>query len=67
MSDAEKGGGAGLVDRRYQLTPLLDFVRHKQVPLGSHWMGWYYLGGITMFFFIVQVCPVCSCSCTTNG
>ncbi len=30
-------------------------MRHKQVPLGSHWMGWYYLGGITMFFFIVQV------------
>ena len=53
---AEPGGGLlGWVDRRYQVTPLLDFMRHKQVPLGSHWMGWYYLGGITMFFFIVQV------------
>ena len=53
---AEPGGGLlGWVDRRYQVTPLLEFLRHKQVPLGSHWMGWYYLGGITMFFFIVQV------------
>ena len=53
---AEPAGGLlGWVDRRYQVTPLLDFMRHKQVPLGSHWMGWYYLGGITMFFFIVQV------------
>lgn len=43
------------LDRRYQLTPLFDFLSHKQVPLGVHWMGWYYLGGITMFFFMVQV------------
>jgi len=43
------------VDRRYQVTPLFEFLRHKEVPIGSHWMGWYYLGGITMFFFIVQV------------
>ncbi len=56
MSDAEKGGGIrGWLDRRYQLSPLLEFLSHKEVPLGSHWMGWYYLGGITMFFFIVQV------------
>ena len=43
------------VDRRYQLSPLVEFLRHKEVPLGSHWMGWYYMGGVTMFFFIVQV------------
>jgi quinol-cytochrome oxidoreductase complex cytochrome b subunit len=52
----EKDGGMrGWLDRRYQVTPLLEFLRHKQVPLGTHWMGWYYLGGITMFFFVVQV------------
>jgi cytochrome b6 len=52
---AANGGVRGWLDRRYQLTPLFEFLQHKQVPLGAHWMGWYYLGGITMFFFIVQV------------
>ncbi len=52
---AKTRGLRGWFDRRYQLTPLFEFLRHKEVPLGSHWMGWYYLGGITMFFFIVQV------------
>ena len=51
----EPRGLRGWVDRRYQITPLFEFLRHKEVPLGSHWMGWYYLGGVTMFFFIVQV------------
>lgn len=55
-NDAEdRGGLRGWIDRRYQLTPLFEFLRHKEVPLGTHWMGWYYLGGVTMFFFIVQV------------
>ena len=45
----------GWLDRRYKLTPLFEFLSHKEVPLGSHWMGWYYLGGVTMFFFTVQV------------
>jgi cytochrome b6 len=56
VDGADKGGGLrGWLDRRYQVSPLLDFLQHKEVPLGSHWMGWYYLGGITMFFFVVQV------------
>ena len=56
MNGVEKRAGfRGWLDRRYQLSPLLEFLQHKEVPLGSHWMGWYYLGGVTMFFFIVQV------------
>ena len=47
-----RGGLLGWVERRYHVTPLFEFLRHKEVPLGSHWMGWYYLGGVTMFFFI---------------
>jgi cytochrome b6 len=50
-----RGGLRGWLDRRYQVTPLFEFLRHKEVPIGTHWMGWYYLGGITMFFFVVQV------------
>ena len=44
------------LDHRYQLTPLFEFLRHKEVPIGSHWMGWYYLGGITMFFSVSRIC-----------
>jgi cytochrome b6 len=56
INGAEKIRGLrGWLDRRYHLTPLFEFLRHKEVPIGSHWMGWYYLGGITMFFFVVQV------------
>ena len=56
MNDpAKKRGVMAWLDRRYQISPLFEFLRHKEVPLGSHWMGWYYLGGVTMFFFVVQV------------
>ena len=56
MSDP--GGGRSLrgwLDSRYQITPLIEFLRHKEVPKGQHSMVWYYLGGTTMFFFMVQV------------
>ncbi len=48
-------GWRGWLDRRYQITPLIDFLRHKEVPLGHHSLVWYYLGGATMFFFMVQI------------
>lgn len=41
--------------RRYDLTPVVEFVRHKEVPVGVHSMIWYYLGGTTLFFFAVQI------------
>ena len=57
MSDHghERSGLRGWLDRRYQITPLIEFLRHKEVPKGPHSMVWYYLGGTTTFFFMVQV------------
>lgn len=43
------------LDERYQLAPLLEFLRHKEVPIGAHSLVWYYLGGTTLFFFSVQI------------
>jgi cytochrome b6 len=45
----------GWLDARYGIEPLLDFLRHKEVPLGHHSMAWYFLGGATLFFFLVQI------------
>ena len=50
-----KRGLQAWLNARYGIDPLLDFLRHKEVPLGSHWMGWYFLGGATLFFFVVQI------------
>lgn len=50
-----RGGVFGWLDRRYQLGPLIDFLRHKEVPIGGHSLVWYYLGGTTLFFFLVQI------------
>jgi cytochrome b6 len=42
------------LDGRLELQPLVEFVRHKVVPRHRH--SWaYYFGGLTLFFFIVQV------------
>ena len=42
------------LDERYGISRVREFMRHKTVPMhrGS---VWYYFGGITLFFFIVQV------------
>ncbi len=45
----------GWLDARYGLTPLVEFLRHKEVPLGAHSVVWYFFGGTTLFFFVVQV------------
>ncbi|HEY3355018.1 MAG TPA: cytochrome b N-terminal domain-containing protein [Polyangia bacterium] len=42
------------LDERVQLAPLVDFARAKEVP--RHRFGFaYYFGGLTLFFFGVQV------------
>jgi cytochrome b6 len=44
------------LDRRYGIRGVVDYMKHKEVPVGAHSMVWYYLGGLTLFFFGVQVC-----------
>jgi len=56
MSRSGSGGGPmRCLDQRYQLSPLVEYLRHKEVPVGAHPMVWYYLGGATLFFFLVQI------------
>lgn len=44
-----------LLDERLQIEPLVEYARHKEVPW--HRYSWaYFFGGVTLFFFIVQVC-----------
>ncbi|MCX7013528.1 MAG: cytochrome bc complex cytochrome b subunit [Candidatus Sumerlaeota bacterium] len=41
-------------DRRYQIAGLIEFLRHKDVPItGMSFL--YYFGGIALFLFVVQV------------
>ena len=55
------GGPAKLADRtldwlqeRYDLTELKKLIKKKDVPVHRHSL-WYYFGGITLFFFSIQV------------
>lgn len=43
------------LDARFGVARLVEFARHKEVPVGGHSMVWYYLGGTTLFFFTVQL------------
>lgn len=42
------------VDSRVQLNDLVNFMSKKYVPVHSHSI-WYYFGGVSLFFFIIQV------------
>ena len=42
------------VDERFNITPLIEYMRHKQVPVHRHSV-WYYMGGVALFLFIIQV------------
>jgi len=44
----------GWVGERLNLTPLVDLIKKKSVPAHRHSL-WYYTGGMTLFFFAVQV------------
>ena len=42
------------IDERYDLTPIRELLLHKKVPEHKHSI-WYYMGGVTLFLFIVQL------------
>ena len=46
--------GAWLLERFYVLVPVIDYLKKKEVPKHRHSV-WYYFGGLTLFFFIIQV------------
>ncbi len=45
----------GWIDERVKIKALVEYMAQKIVPQHSHSI-WYYFGGLTSFFFIVQVC-----------
>jgi len=42
------------LDERFGAGSVEEFLHHKQVPIHRHTI-WYYLGGMTLFLFIIQV------------
>jgi cytochrome b6 len=42
------------IDERFHISPLIEFMRHKQVPVHRDTF-WYYMGGVALFLFMVQV------------
>ncbi|HQQ77556.1 MAG TPA: cytochrome b N-terminal domain-containing protein [Thermoanaerobaculia bacterium] len=42
------------VDERFHLSGLVEFLSHKEVPV-AHSIVWYYLGGLSLFLFVVQI------------
>ena len=42
------------VDERLKINTLVEYMSKKEVPRHSHSI-WYFFGGMTLFFFIVQV------------
>ena len=56
MSENHSSGGLSRwLDERYKLSPLTTYLREKEVPIGSHPLFWYFLGGTTLFFFTIQI------------
>ena len=44
----------GWIDERFKIRALVEYLGHKAVPVHGHSV-FYYLGGITLFLFLVQV------------
>jgi len=55
VNPPERRSVAAWLDDRIGLSLLRDFLSHKTVPM-HRFTVFYYLGGMTLFFFLVQVC-----------
>lgn len=53
-STTNTGKAARWFFKRFPVWPLVDFMSHKRVPRHRH-SAWYMMGGIALFFFLVQV------------
>ena len=42
------------LEERFPVGTVLEVIRHKTVPVHRHTI-WYYMGGMTLFLFVVQV------------
>ncbi len=49
-----RGRAMRWLDERLGTAALMDLLREKRVPCHRH-SAWYYLGGMTLFLFVVQV------------
>jgi len=54
MADLKEKKWFNWLDERFNLKPLVDFMQHKEVPI-NRYSVWYYMGGVTLFLFVVQV------------
>ncbi len=54
MNTIQKNKWFQWLDERFNLMPLVDFMNHKEVPV-HRYSVWYYMGGVTLFLFIIQV------------
>jgi cytochrome b6 len=46
--------GSWFQERFYVMMPVIDYLKKKEVP--QHRLSfWYYFGGLTLFFFIIQI------------
>ncbi|TNJ38312.1 cytochrome B [Chlorobaculum thiosulfatiphilum] len=55
FKDSKMSAVAGWFQERfYVLNPIIDYLKHKEVP--KHRLSfWYYFGGLGLFFFVIQI------------
>lgn len=54
MADEPQSRVMTWLDERFHISPLFDYMKKKEVPVHKHTI-WYYMGGVSLFLFIVQL------------